>query len=63
MDPKNYLAAVIFAVLALLQLVRVRLAWEIALNAVAVPLLVNGIAAFPCGHDGVVWPGLSASRR
>jgi hypothetical protein len=47
MDPKSYsrLAAVILAVMALLQLVRVLLAWEIALN-VPIPLFVSGIAAF-----------------
>jgi len=47
MDPKSYSrrAAVILAVMALLQLVRVLLAWEIALN-VPIPLFVSGIAAF-----------------
>jgi hypothetical protein len=47
MDPKSYsrLAAVILAVMALLQLARVLLAWEIALN-VPIPLFVSGIAAF-----------------
>lgn len=47
MDPKSYsrLAAVILAVMALLQLVRVLLAWEIALN-VPIPLFVSEIAAF-----------------
>jgi len=47
MDPKSYsrLAAVILAVMALLQLVRVLLAWEIALN-VPIPLFVSGIGAF-----------------
>src|SRR5262245_22462105 len=48
MDPKNYsrLATVIFAIIALLQLVHVFLAWEIALNGVPIPLFVSGIAAF-----------------
>ena len=61
MDPKNYsrLAAVIFAIIALLQLVRVLLAWEIALN-VPIPLFVSGIAAFLAVM--MAWLGLSAVR-
>ena len=62
MDPKNYSrpAAVIFAIIALLQLVRVFLAWEIALNGVPIPLFVSGIAAFLAVM--MAWLGLSAVR-
>ena len=40
MDPRNYsrLAAIIYAIVAVLQLVRVVLAWDITLNGVPIPL-------------------------
>jgi hypothetical protein len=63
MDPKNYsrLAAAIFGIIALLQLIRVLLAWEITLNGVPIPLFVSGMVAF----IGIVmaWLGFGASRR
>ncbi|MGE0852127.1 MAG: hypothetical protein AB7O44_21310 [Hyphomicrobiaceae bacterium] len=63
MDPRNYsrLAAVIFAVIAVLQLIRVVLAWEITLNGVPIPLFVSGIAAFVGAM--MAWLGFSASRK
>jgi hypothetical protein len=63
MDPRNYsrLAAFIFAIIALLQLVRVVLAWEVTLNGVAIPLFVSGMACFFAA--AMAWLGFGASRR
>ncbi len=63
MDPRNYsrLAAVIFAIIALLQLVRVVLAWDIMLNGVAIPLFVSGMACFLAA--AMAWLGFGASRK
>jgi hypothetical protein len=62
MDPKNYsrLAAVIFAVIVALQLVRVVLAWDVTLNGVPIPLFVSAIAAFVAAI--MAWLGFGASR-
>jgi hypothetical protein len=62
MNPKNYsrLAAAIFAAVAVLQLVRVVLAWEITLNGVPIPLFASGIVAFVALV--MAWLGYSASR-
>ena len=63
MDPKNYsrLAAVIFAVIALLQLIRVVLAWDIMLNGVPIPLFVSGIACFLAA--AMSWLGFRTLRK
>jgi hypothetical protein len=62
MDPKNYsrLAAVVFGVIAVLQLVRVVLAWDVTLNGVPIPLFASGIAAFVAAI--MAWLGFGASR-
>ena len=63
MDARNYsrLAAVIFAVIALLQLLRTLLAWEITLDGVPIPLFVSGIACFVAA--AMAWLGFGASRK
>ena len=63
MDPKNYsrLAAVIFATIAILQLIRIVLAWEVTLNGVPIPLFVSGIATFAGAM--MAWLGFNASRK
>lgn len=63
MDPRSYsrLAAAIFAVIALLQLLRALLAWEITLNGVAIPIFVSGIACFIAA--AMAWLGFGASRK
>jgi hypothetical protein len=63
MKPRFYsrLAAVIFAVISLVQLLRVLLAWEATLNGVAIPLFVSGIACFLAG--AMAWLGSSAASR
>jgi protein-S-isoprenylcysteine O-methyltransferase Ste14 len=62
MDPKNYsrLAAVIFAIIAHLQVIRVLLAWEITLNGIPIPLFASGIAVFVAA--ALAWLGFAASR-
>ena len=63
MNPKNYsrLASAIFGIVALLQLVRVLLAWEITLNGIPIPLFVSGVAAFVALM--MAWLSYNASRR
>ena len=63
MDPKNYsrLAAAIFAAIAILQLIRIVLAWEVTLNGVPIPLVVSGIATFAGAL--MTWLGCNASRK
>jgi hypothetical protein len=62
MDPKSYsrLTAAIFAIIALLQLVRAVFGWEITLNGTPVPVwpswLVCGVALV------LTWLGFTASR-
>ena len=59
MDPmlSSGLAAIIFSVIALVQLLRVLFAWEVMLNGVPIPLFVSGIACF------VAAAGFGASRK
>ena len=63
MDPRNYsrLAAAIFAIIALLQLLRAIFAWEVTLNGVAIPIFVSGIACFITA--AMAWLGFGASRK
>jgi hypothetical protein len=63
MDPRFYsrLAAVIFAVIALVQLLRVLFAWEVMLNGVPIPLFVSGMACFIAA--AMAWLGFTASRK
>ena len=51
MDAKSYsrVAAVIFAVIALLQLVRALAGWELTLNGSAIPLWASWLAAVVAG--------------
>ena len=62
MEPRFYsrLAAVVFAIIALVQLLRVLLAWEVTLNGIVVPL-VSGIACFVAA--AMAWLGFGASRQ
>jgi hypothetical protein len=62
MEAKSYarLAAAIFAVIALLQLVRALSGWEITINGTALPLWPSWVA---CGVGAVLaWLGFTASR-
>jgi hypothetical protein len=56
MDAKSYsrLAAVIFAIIAVLQLVRAVSGWEVAVNGSAVPLWASWLAAVVAGLLAVV---------
>jgi hypothetical protein len=63
MKPRFYarLAAVMFSIIALVQLLRLLLAWEATLNGAAIPLFVSGIAVFAAA--AMAWLGFRASRR
>ena len=62
MKPRFYarLAAVMFSIIALVQLLRALFAWEASLNGVAIPPFVSGIACFAAA--AMAWLGFSASR-
>jgi hypothetical protein len=61
MDAKSYsrIAAIIFTVVALLQLMRALLGWDITINGAAIPLWASWLAAVVAGLLAVV--GLTAS--
>jgi hypothetical protein len=62
MEAKSYarLAAVIFAIIAVLQFVRALSGWEITINGTAVPVSLSWVA---CGVGVVLaWLGFTASR-
>ena len=63
MDPRNYsrLAALIFALIAIVQLLRVLFAWEVTLDGVPIPLFVSGMACFIAA--AMAWLGFTSSRR
>ncbi|HVE51004.1 MAG TPA: hypothetical protein VNG69_15480 [Casimicrobiaceae bacterium] len=44
MRPFTTIAVIVFALVALLQLSRFVLAWEVTVNGVAIPIWVSGIA-------------------
>ncbi len=62
MEAKSYaqLAATIFALIALLQLIRALSGWEITINGTAVPVWASWVA---CGVGAILaWLGFTASR-
>ena len=63
MDAMSYsrLASAIFAVVALLQLVRGVAGWPVAVGGTAIPVWASWIACVVAGV--LAWLGLTASRR
>ena len=61
MDAKSYsrVAAIIFAIIAALQLVRALSGWEITINGATIPLWASWLASVVAG--ALAWLGLSAS--
>jgi hypothetical protein len=61
MDAKSYslVAAVVFAIVALLQLFRAVSGWDITINGAAVPLWASWLAAIVAGLLAIV--GLTAT--
>jgi hypothetical protein len=61
MDAKSYsrIAAIIFAIIAALQLVRAGSGWEISLNGAAIPFWVSWVAYVVAG--ALAFVGLTAS--
>jgi hypothetical protein len=59
MDAKSYsrVAAIIFAIIAILQLVRVLSGWEITLNGAAIPLWASWLASVVAG--ALAWLGVT----
>jgi hypothetical protein len=62
MDAKGYsrLAAVIFAIIAMLQLLRALSGWPLTLNGVPVPIWASWVACFVL--FAIAWLGFSASK-
>ena len=59
MDGKSYarVAAIIFAIIAVLQLVRALSGWEITVNGAAIPLWASWLASVVAG--ALAWLGLT----
>ncbi len=54
--PFTTIAVVIFSLVALLQLLRVLLGWEVTVNGVAIPLWASAVAvAIATGLAAMVW--------
>ena len=63
MTAKSYsvLAAVIFAIIAILQLVRAISGWPVTVHDIGLPLWASWVACIVAA--GLAWLGFSASRR
>ena len=59
MDAKSYsrVAAIIFAIIAILQLVRALSGWELTLNGAAIPLWASWLASVVAG--ALAWLGVT----
>ncbi|WP_332776232.1 hypothetical protein [Polaromonas sp.] len=56
MKPFTTIAVALFSLIALLQLLRVLLGWEVVVNGVHIPLWVSGVAfAVTAGLAAMVW--------
>ena len=54
--PFTLVAVVVFSVIALLQLLRLLLGWEITINAITIPLWASGVAfVVAAGLAAMVW--------
>ena len=54
--PFTLVAVVVFSVVALLQLLRLLLGWEITINAITIPLWASGVAfVVAAGLAAMVW--------
>lgn len=54
--PYTNIAVVLFSLIALLQLLRVLLGWEVTVNGVAIPLWASGVAfVVASGLAAMVW--------
>jgi hypothetical protein len=62
MDPRNFarLAAVIFAIIAVLQLARAAMGWSVSFQGMAIPVWPSWIAFVVAG--GLAWLGFTASK-
>jgi hypothetical protein len=63
MTARNFciLAAVIFAIIAILQLVRALIGWPVTVGNITVPIWLSWIAAIVAA--GLAWFGYQASSR
>jgi len=54
--PFTQLAVVVFALVGLLQLLRLLLGWEVTINGIAIPLWASGVAfVVAAGLAAMVW--------
>ena len=54
--PFTLVAVVVFSLVSLLQLVRLLLGWDIAINGIAIPLWASGVAfVIAAGLAAMVW--------
>ena len=54
MKPFTVIAIVLFSLIAILQLARVLLGWEVSINGVAIPTWVSGVAFVVAGGVAVM---------
>jgi hypothetical protein len=54
MKPFTVVAIVVFALIAILQLTRLMLGWEVSVNGVAIPVWVSGLAFVVAGGLSVM---------
>ena len=54
--PFTLVAVVVFSLVALLQLLRLLLGWDVAINGIAIPLWASGVAfVVAAGLAAMVW--------
>ena len=54
--PFTFVAVVVFSVVALLQLLRLLVGWDITINAITIPLWASGVAfVVAAGLAAMVW--------
>ena len=54
MKPFTLIAVIVFSLIAVLQLTRLILGWEVSVNGVAIPVWVSGIAVVVAGGLAVM---------
>ena len=54
MKPFTVISIIVFSLVAILQLTRLVLGWEVSVNGVAIPVWVSGVAFIVSGGLGVM---------
>ena len=54
MKPITGLSIIVFSLIAIVQLIRLALGWDVSINGVAIPLWVSGVALIVAGGLAVM---------